>query len=331
MMDLLRNAVASIQLGLEDFNTATSESEEGADDRRLLSSTRNLYAGVLLLCKEVLRRHSPPGSGDVLIYARKKAHKDESGLVRFVGVGKKTIGRDEIVDTFKELGLQVNLSKLAHLSRIRNDIEHGAGVDDLGLAREALSDAMPIIRDVIEQELGCTPLALLGEDAWDVLLQQAEIFRHEKAECDESFKGVDWDSETLEKAFRYFQCPICSSSLIRNTREAAKSLMDLEFACVQCGGSPEWGPVLEVALDECYGVDNYMAARDGDRPVIDHCPYCDQDTYVVSERRCLVPGCPIDFRGATCAVCHEPLDLYNSTEEGATLCSYHENLLSKND
>jgi hypothetical protein len=65
MNSLLENAIVSMQLGLEDY---ASE-----DHRRVLSAARNLYAGVLLLCKEVLRRLSPAGSNDILIRTKKES------------------------------------------------------------------------------------------------------------------------------------------------------------------------------------------------------------------------------------------------------------------
>src|SRR5882724_9689847 len=102
MNSLLDNAIVSIQLGLEDY---ASE-----DKRRVISAARNLYAGVLLLCKEVLRRFSPPGSNDILIRTRKKAVKEAGGTVRIVGDGKHTIDRAEIEKTFAQLQLNVDLS-----------------------------------------------------------------------------------------------------------------------------------------------------------------------------------------------------------------------------
>ena len=93
MNPLLKNAVVSIQLGLEDF---ASE-----DERRVISAARNLYSGVLLLAKEVLRQLSPSGSNDILIRIKKKAVKGADGTIRFVGDGKKTIDRLEIEETFK--------------------------------------------------------------------------------------------------------------------------------------------------------------------------------------------------------------------------------------
>ena len=116
MNPLLENAIVSIQLGLEDYASK--------DSHRVISAVRNLYAGVLLLCKEALRRLSPPGSNDILIRTRKKAVRNPDGTVRFVGEGRQTIARAEIEQTFKELQLNVDLSTLKRLAAIRNDIEH---------------------------------------------------------------------------------------------------------------------------------------------------------------------------------------------------------------
>jgi hypothetical protein len=70
--------VISIQLGLEDF--------AWNDERCIISAARNLYPGVVLLCKEVLRQLSPPGSNDILICTKKKAVR-EAGHVRPASLG----------------------------------------------------------------------------------------------------------------------------------------------------------------------------------------------------------------------------------------------------
>lgn len=68
MKELLDNAVLSIELGVEDYQTG--------DERRVLSAIRNLYAGVLLLCKQVLWNKSPPGTDGSLIYKDSRSAKD---------------------------------------------------------------------------------------------------------------------------------------------------------------------------------------------------------------------------------------------------------------
>ena len=61
-MDLLTNAVESIQVGVEDWQLGTRA--------RLLSAVRNIDAGILLLFKEALVRASPDHSNEALIKAR---------------------------------------------------------------------------------------------------------------------------------------------------------------------------------------------------------------------------------------------------------------------
>ena len=246
MSSLLDNAFLSIQLGLEDF--------AAADERRIISSVRNLYSGVLLLCKEVLRRLSPPGSNDVLIRTRTRAIKDADGSVHLVGDGKKTIDRFEIEEKFKELRLSVDLSNLKRLAEIRNDIEHLHANHARALIQEALADAMPIIRDVIVRELSEEPYALLGQAAWDALLDQARVFKAEHDACKASFAGIDWESDALADAVKEFRCPHCSSVLVRNDNAEATRPPEMVIFCSKCGEEADVEDLIEAAVVETLSV-----------------------------------------------------------------------------
>jgi hypothetical protein len=83
MDTILKNAIASIQLGVEDHKSG--------DERRSLSAVRNLTAGILLLFKEKLRQLSPAGSDEVLIKERIRPSRDADGSVTFRGEGRKTV------------------------------------------------------------------------------------------------------------------------------------------------------------------------------------------------------------------------------------------------
>ena len=213
----------SIQLGLENF---VSE-----DERRVISAVRNLYSGVLLLCKEVLRLLSPPDSNDLLIKQTKKAVKDQDGSVRLVGDGRKTIDRLEIEAAFKQLKLSVDLSKLKRLADIRNDIEHLHPTHAPALIQEAIADAMPIIRAIIVSELRKEPSALLGLDAWKALLDEEKVFKAEKNACKATFDNIQWNSAALADTVRELRCPNCSSSLLKNDTTEASSLSELDLIC----------------------------------------------------------------------------------------------------
>ena len=158
----------------------------------------------------------------MLIRIKKKAVKDADSSVRIIGDGKKTIDRAEIEEAFKQLQLAVDLSNLKRLAEIRNDLEHMHPNHAPALIQEAIADAMPIIRDIIVKELHEEPSAVLGNDAWDALLNEARVFKQEQRACKESFDGIDWEIETLGDAFKDFKCPKCSSPLIRNDNKLLK-------------------------------------------------------------------------------------------------------------
>lgn len=320
---LLKNALDSIQLGLEDF---ASE-----DERRIISAARNLYAGVLLLCKEILRRLSPPGSNDILIRVKKRAVKNSDGTVKVIGDGQKTIDHLGIEDAFKQLQLPVDLSKLKRLAEIRNDIEHRHARVGSTLIQEAIADAMPIIRDAIVRELHEEPVALLGNQAWDALLDESRVYKKEQEDCETSFHQIDWGSVELTDAAKLFECPTCSSTLLRNDNAAATSPGDLVLICSKCGEEADLEGAIEAALNESLRVDAHIAAMEGDDPVIDECPECFKRTYVFAEEKCLNPGCGFSLAGRKCELCSERLTLDDYRYGEGGLCSYHAYVASKDD
>lgn len=100
MDSLLTNAIQSIEIGIED---SCSD-----DPRRVVSAVRNLQAGILLLCKEHLRRRSPPGSKEVLIKVAIAPTIGPDGDLVFIGGGDKTIDQQTIIERFSLLGETVD-------------------------------------------------------------------------------------------------------------------------------------------------------------------------------------------------------------------------------
>ncbi len=321
MSSLLENAIVSIQLGLEDH---ASE-----DSRRVISAVRNLYAGVLLLCKEVLRRLSPPDSNDILIRARKKVVKNPDGTILFVGDGKKTIDRAEIEQTFAQLQLNVDLSNLKRLAGIRNNIEHMHPDVGPALIQEAIADAMPIIRAIIVDELKEKPGSLLGADSWNALLNETKVFKEEQDSCQASLDAIDWESSALADAATELRCPHCTSSLIRNDNDAATTLSELHLVCSKCGEHAEPKDVYEDALRRSLEWKTYVAMTDGGEPPLENCPECGRDTYVLDEQRCV--NCDFSLEGYKCAVCSEDLTIDDYRYGDGNLCSYHQHVLAKDD
>ena len=151
--------------------------------------------------------------------------------------------------------MAVDLSNLKRLADIRNDIEHMHPNHAPALIREAIADAMPIIRDVIVKELHEEPSALLGNDAWDAMLNEAREFKEEQRTCQASFDPIDWETDTLGNALKDFQCPKCSSALVRNDNGAATKPDHLVLICSKCGEPVDLNEVIEEALKESLWVE----------------------------------------------------------------------------
>ena len=81
-MSILQNAIESIQIGVEDF--------QSTDDRRSVSAVRNIAAGMLLLFKQKLCELSPAYDKELLIKKDLEPESDAAGNIVFRGKGKKT-------------------------------------------------------------------------------------------------------------------------------------------------------------------------------------------------------------------------------------------------
>lgn len=319
---LLKNAILSIQLGLDDFT-------KGGD--RVISSVRNLYAGVLLLCKEVLSRHSPEGSNDLLIKKNNKIIKDIYNKIRVVGDGKKTVGRIEIEKLFKSLDININLSSLKDLADIRNDIEHNYHDLASSLINHAIASAMPIINDIIVIELKEEPVTLLGGVAWDVLLDESNVFNQQLNDCKKTFLSLPISSDTLKMCFKKIKCPNCSSSLLKNRNPNASNIDELCLFCAECSKSLDQPKIIiETSIGEVFTTAFiHMEIKDGGECPVEICPECSKLMYVVSEKNCL--NCDFTLLDQLCSLCGNQITLSDYMWDFTSMCSYCEYIMSKND
>lgn len=172
-MTIYKNAIESIQIGVEDF---------GADDpRRILSAVRNLQAGTILLCKEKLARMSP--DGESLLMAKLLPIVGLDGVVVFKGQGNKTVDIQGIKDRFKSLGIPFNWKEVDRITAIRNDMEHMFFKGGARLAEEAVSDAFLAVRELLLVVLEEEPVGALGPACWSALLANNDLFVKEVAAC----------------------------------------------------------------------------------------------------------------------------------------------------
>lgn len=320
-MSILNNAVASIQVGVEDY--------QSKDPRRMLSAIRNIYAGILLLAKEHLARQSPSDSNEALIKERVKVMKRADGSLTAVGVGKKTVDARQIQQRFSDLGIAFNWKPLDNIQDIRNNIEQYYFAGSHEQLRAAMHDAQVLVHSMVVGVLGEDPAKLLGQACWGVLLSESEIYEAEWQACRKSLEGVQWTTARSEQAAEVLCCPNCESNLVRHSAAPIADPADLKLSCGACAAAFDFHEALEATLNNVLFADAHMAIAGGEDAPVQRCPDCHSETFVVEDNECAYCGFSLP-EDARCLVCDQHLSL-EEYEEFTNLCSYHANLASKDD
>jgi len=314
-MELLDNAIESIQVGVEDYQSGTRS--------RLLSAVRNIHAGILLLYKEALRRMSPAESNDALMMARIVPSKDPNGKVVFIGEGKKTADTQQIKDRFDTLGIKTDWKRFDRINETRNEVEHlYPRLDQKGL-EGLISNSFLLVRDFIATELHDEPLKLLGEETWQAMLEVAEVYQKEKEESRKLMTEANWRFPSIRAGVLDLTCPSCSGDLLKPVENSGREIV---LQCILCGEeqSPEF--YVPKALASALSGEAYIAMSDGGVPPVVQCPECSEDAFLTKEWQCTLCGAAPD---PWCAMCGNriPVEELNPSR----VCGYCYHIAKKGD
>lgn len=318
MPSLFENAVASIRMGVEDFRQQ--------DPDRDVSAVRNFYAGLLLLAKEAIIRAAPHADPELVIASRLKPVPNGTGGIQLESVGHTTIDFQQIGQRAADFGVALDHKALKALNTIRNDMEHHYTSEPSAAIRAAISKGFPVAASMFRQ-LDEDPLKLLG-DAWSVMLEVKEVYDQELREARATLEEVNWFSASLADA--RLVCSECGSELIEQIDVENQNQSLVELRCRTCGSEPKIADVIEQAIDELYGADAYLRAKETGEPGPVHsCPACSRETLVEDEDRCANCGEPLDYQ-SECGRCGAfiSVDEYLGGADGG-VCSYCNYVMDK--
>ena len=318
MDTLFNNAIQSIQIGVEDF--------ESDDPRRVLSAVRNITAGVLLLFKEKLRELSNDDSDEVLLKQKiKPILKDEK--VVFVGSGKKTVDVHHIQERLTSLEVNVDWNRVHKIIKVRNNVEHYYLTENETRVKELITESFVIIQDFIKNVFNEEPADLLGEETWTVLLNTAEVYKKEKEECTQLMEEVDWLSDILSQSMHKLRCPKCQSELIKPSYISTDTPAFSGFMCNSCNDefAPDEETVSELIHETMEG-EIYYAVKGGDDSPVAMCHGCGNTTFILSdENKCAL--CQAELEYTDCYRCGQSLSTDEQELNG--LCGYCNHTLEK--
>lgn len=316
-MNLLTNAIDAIKVGVEDFRDGSQ--------RRLKAAIRNIYAGLLLVYKDALRRNSPPRSNEVLIKARVDYRKVSSGYVIAIGKGEKTVNVNQIRERFTALGIKTDWTRFERIQHVRNNIEHYYSTLDVSALEGVIADAFVILNEFITRELHKDTRVLLGEKTWKEMLAVAEVYKVEREECDAAIGTIDWESPTLIESVASLNCTQCGSGLLVPTPQHS-SAQNVSLRCRGCGNEEPAEEAIPRAIKYGLSWERYLSFTDGNDLPFVPCPDCSIEAYVIAEESCAYCGHEADHTCGRCGSEIPPEELENSP-----LCGWCAHITSKDD
>lgn len=308
-MSILQNAIDSIQIGVEDF--------QSTDQRRQVSALRNIVAGMLLLMKEKLCELSPAHDKELLIKKEILPEQLPDGTVVFKGWGKKTVDVLQIEERLSSLNVVVDWRRLKEITKLRNDLEHYYTDRSRDAVREIVAKSFLILRDFAVSALNEDPIELFGVDCWSALLETNDVYAAEEKACQASIQKINWKYATVEDALKELRCPSCHSSLVESTNEN-DVYPDVGLRCKSCNREFQFEMVIEECISSLFAADAYIAMTDGGELPYGQCPHCWKEAYIFEENCCV--ACEDELEFTECIRCETSLGLEDQFNDG--LCGY---------
>lgn len=316
--ELLRNAVSSIQLGVEDFVISRDKPGQSA---RALSAARNIYAGVLLLFKyKIASLAATPEEAKALIYVPQTIlpHVTDAGTIAWSPLPhpRKTIDAHMIEARLKSLNIYHDWSALTPLRDCRNALEHLHPTDPVSGIQASISTLFPMLGYFITKELGELPGALLG-DAWPTMLDTHEFFRSCEAQISQEWADLHYPLPALE-FMKECRCKACYSSLLKPLQEdfdhtTPTDTLDFRLQCYSCGQ-------IESAIE--FLEDNFLTLHEdpfNQSPVegVQECVSCNVQMFLIADSTC--HWCGYERKWPICAQCEHPV-VERGAHAGDGLC-----------
>ncbi|HCD6630744.1 hypothetical protein [Pseudomonas aeruginosa] len=267
-MSLLDNAIRSIQIGLQDYKR----------EDRLISSIRNLYAGILLLFKYKLLLLSENESNCALIKQNIVPALGPDGRIIWKGIGDKTVDVNGIKTRFKHLEIAVDWKIFDRISRYRNEIEHYFSSLPKDEVDELLADCFRIISSFFSEHLSMDAKKSLGDDAWEVLLYAYEVYEHEVEKSELAIGELVFQHEAIRKIFLNFECIYCSSALIRPAQRGGDAISAI-FCCAECNRKYSYDEICNYGAPDLY-IESFWSGYDKGDSKFSNCTSCGQGIYL---------------------------------------------------
>ena len=318
-MSILNNAIDSISIGIEDFNAIQNNKQ------RVLSCTRNIFSGILLLFKQKLIELSPKDSNESLIKQKILPQLQPDGSIIWVGVGEKTVDVQMIKERFKSLNINIDWKILDKLNHYRNNIEHYYDHNNLPIKsiQEMISHAFLIINSFIRDHLEENPENLFNHTIWMDLISIDEVYQEEKRVTLEQLKNLKYIDNEIFEMIKNYRCHKCGYSLL-STEQINEQAECSNFYCRSCNNKLSYDTIIKECIANKYTTD-YHDKYGAEFPLA-NCPECGEECYIMEKHICFICG---HEAIEVCQICGSDIESYDMI--CSPLCGHCSYLIDKDD
>lgn len=324
---ILKNAISTLRIGLEDYELSKK------DPDRTLSSTRNVYASLLLFLKEGLCRLSPMEPSEGIIKSQLQPILQADNSLGVIGIGEKTIDVEGIQARYKLLNMKIEWKTLLSIQKERNNIEHYYSASKIEVLQSVICKASTFIIEILKKVFNTDPVSLLGP-VWEQMVKIKEIYEKMKEDCDSSFEILHKKklfSEELVSHIKDVACPHCHSQLLYlftgEEKPSKKISIKLEkkeeckLICYACHENLALGEAFAIYANEDFDP-SYTEYRYGAQPIVKICPECGFKTFIDNQEVDACIFCGHKKMNKFCNVCEEPLPIERDFEGICEHCEY---------
>lgn len=308
--ELLQNAITSIQLGVEDFQSIRSKNAP----ERSLSSARNIFAGVLLLFKyKIASMADTPDRAKELIFEHQEflPYKNDSGKIEWrpSGIKPKTIDVNGIQNRFGSLNIKTDWEALKKINKCRNALEHLHPEHPAAEVEALIADIFPVLQAFISCELNDNPADLLGE-TWQIMLRHHKLFEANMAKAKEKWSAVELPPRIID-ILQSCRCENCGSKLLQpSTTDVEEGIpvdsREFRYECIACQHESELAELVEDVFVTINGELDCFASE----PAVTECAKCGYYLFFTYEATCY--WCGNEERAPICSDCGQVINRHEA-------------------
>lgn len=314
--EILNNAISSIQLGIEDYETSRTT------PARAISAARNIYAGVLLLFKYKIASLAKTQEQAIELIFKPQSilpSIDNSGDIKWKPKphSKDTIDTSMIKARLESLSIYHDWNVVTRLRNSRNALEHLHPTDPTSKIQALIADLFPMLQKFITEELYEAPAALLGR-SWSKMLET-----HEFLESNRSRIQMEWDALKLPESARILlisvECRACGSSLLQPCKADVDAsipinVSEFRYECLACHQTESLIEMLEAEFALAH---EPAFVTDDNYELIRECNSCYIRMFLIDDSTCHWCGATNEW--PKCHHCSKPVSAL-VRDHGGGLC-----------